>query len=516
MKAYAILAGGGVKGVALAGCLAAAEEKGIEFVGYGGTSAGSIVALLGAVGYKGTEIEDLMRQSSFTDFLDDGGSELEEFKKIVQVFFSGWWLLKPARIGWKLLRQRSLIRRLYSNVGLYKAAKLEQFLSDTVKAKLPRVADDFSFSDLEAVTEKLLKVVAADVVARKSLTFSSARELSRSRRESDISVITAVRASMSYPFVFMPVRMHNNYLTDGGICSNLPVFLFELERKSNNYPVLAFDLIVPEREKPNSDYKLFKFSEDMLMTTMESSDKLLQGLITGLHYIPVKVPKGIDTLKFSLSPKEQSDLFHAGYEAAKHYFENDVKHWFERGADRITQIRAQYFIRPGPIQGLLAAIARDFEANTSAEAVRCSIMVPSGNGTQMVAYQHGMTDDPDADWEIAFTSGWSGRAMLKRKVMVADLTLDVMGLSKSERAKIPAERKAALSIPLYDVSNSVNGEIDASQDRVIGTLNIDTTTSLSEAGWGRLSASPGRDFDLNDIVRRRCRLWGEILSQLLS
>ena len=46
MKRYAILAGGGVKGVALAGCLAASQEKGIRFEGYGGTSAGSIVALL--------------------------------------------------------------------------------------------------------------------------------------------------------------------------------------------------------------------------------------------------------------------------------------------------------------------------------------------------------------------------------------------------------------------------------------------------------------------------------------
>jgi len=46
MKAFVILDGGGVKGAALAGCLAAAEDRGIEIVAYGGTSAGSIVALL--------------------------------------------------------------------------------------------------------------------------------------------------------------------------------------------------------------------------------------------------------------------------------------------------------------------------------------------------------------------------------------------------------------------------------------------------------------------------------------
>jgi NTE family protein len=53
---YAILDGGGVKGAALAGCLAAAEDKHIDFIGYGGTSAGSIVALLAAVGYSGEDL----------------------------------------------------------------------------------------------------------------------------------------------------------------------------------------------------------------------------------------------------------------------------------------------------------------------------------------------------------------------------------------------------------------------------------------------------------------------------
>src|SRR5689334_12234274 len=115
MKAYAILAGGGVKGIALAGCLAAAEDKGIEFAGYGGTSAGSIVALLGAVGYTGSEIRDLMNDESLTTFLDDGGRALEELKRIGELFFTGGWF-KPARIGWKILWQRSLIRRLYLEV----------------------------------------------------------------------------------------------------------------------------------------------------------------------------------------------------------------------------------------------------------------------------------------------------------------------------------------------------------------------------------------------------------------
>jgi predicted acylesterase/phospholipase RssA len=65
MRAFAILDGGGVKGAALAGALKAAQDRGIEFAGYGGTSAGSIVALLACAGYTGAEL-----QAKFVDELD--------------------------------------------------------------------------------------------------------------------------------------------------------------------------------------------------------------------------------------------------------------------------------------------------------------------------------------------------------------------------------------------------------------------------------------------------------------
>src|SRR5437660_5588012 len=81
MKAYAILQGGGVKGAALAGCLKAAEELKIDFEGYGGTSAGSIIGLLGSVGYKGDELRQILTEDmTFSELLDDKGVLLQELK----------------------------------------------------------------------------------------------------------------------------------------------------------------------------------------------------------------------------------------------------------------------------------------------------------------------------------------------------------------------------------------------------------------------------------------------------
>src|SRR6266508_3278438 len=79
-RAYAILAGGGVKGVALVGCLAAAQEFGFKFEGYAGTSAGSIVSLLASVGYTGAEIHALLTERPLPDaFLDADSARLTGF-----------------------------------------------------------------------------------------------------------------------------------------------------------------------------------------------------------------------------------------------------------------------------------------------------------------------------------------------------------------------------------------------------------------------------------------------------
>lgn len=74
MKAYGIFAGGGVKGAALAGALEASKRKNIEFLGYGGASAGAIIAYLAALGYDGNEIYLKMIRQPFKKMLfeDEG------------------------------------------------------------------------------------------------------------------------------------------------------------------------------------------------------------------------------------------------------------------------------------------------------------------------------------------------------------------------------------------------------------------------------------------------------------
>ena len=56
MKIGVALSGGGIRGIAHAGVLKALEDYGIKIDVIGGTSAGSMVASLYAIGYKPDEI----------------------------------------------------------------------------------------------------------------------------------------------------------------------------------------------------------------------------------------------------------------------------------------------------------------------------------------------------------------------------------------------------------------------------------------------------------------------------
>src|SRR3954471_6708764 len=233
MKAYAIFDGGGVLGAALAGALKAAEKDKVEFVGFGGTSAGSIVATLAAVGYSGDEIERILVDTAFSQFLNDGGAHVEAFKTRVGDIVSN--IQKGGlRALWGCYRLGSLEKDLRSKYGIDDGQALKVFLLERIRAKLPHLggAADVTFADLVA-SERAddsgrrcypLKIVASDVTRRTPVVFS------KDHTGYGNSVLDAVRASTCYLFVFQPVdRNRQCWLVDGGLACNLPAFLFHEE-----------------------------------------------------------------------------------------------------------------------------------------------------------------------------------------------------------------------------------------------------------------------------------------------
>jgi NTE family protein len=154
-----VLGGGGARGFAHIGVLKFLEEKKIPIDYVSGTSIGAVIGALHCLGYKATEIEDLVKATNF-NFLFDLG---------------------PPR------------------KGLIKGEKLEEFLRTLFKGK--------KFSDLK----KPLYMVACDLKNSQKVIFNRG------------DLAKAARASISIPGIFMPVINKNRILVDGGVLDDLPI-----------------------------------------------------------------------------------------------------------------------------------------------------------------------------------------------------------------------------------------------------------------------------------------------------
>ena len=421
MKAYGVFDGGGVKGAALAGCLAAAGDQGVQFVGYGGTSAGSIVATLAAAGYSGREIRDLMT-SEFAPLglLDDDGTRLKNAQsccdRAVALMQSKKWKVFKISEASSLYGQ---IEGLLSNQGLYSGDRFREALLVALKKKLglPENQKDVTFDDFARCERPPLKIVASDLSKRRAAIFS-AQDTKYGR-----SVIEAVRASAGYPFLFQPVSMpDHSVLADGGLASNLPTFLFSSEQSLTQYPILAFDLVANPGPPGGS---LVQLVGDVLSTALEAADEIIHSLGAGVIPISIPVPAHISTLKFDLTPGEINELYSAGLEATNKF----LGEWprLERSREAGEEIQRQLWTIYGDrklFEPPLFAVANMVQTRTAAMDVRSNIMLNTGrsSNSRIVTYSYGYRpSDGDADLELKELGGCTGRAIEVKKPVVADL-----------------------------------------------------------------------------------------------
>jgi predicted acylesterase/phospholipase RssA len=104
---------------------------------------------------------------------------------------------------------------------------------------------------------------------------------------------------MSYPFVSRPLHLNNRRFVDGGLCSNLPAFLYNDERGQDRLPLIAFDLVAAPAQPPNP-YTIASFISDPLETALEAGDFIRRQRGRDFYRVENPVPEGIDTLDFNL------------------------------------------------------------------------------------------------------------------------------------------------------------------------------------------------------------------------
>ena len=185
------LAGGGIRGIAHVGVLKALEENEIEIEAIGGTSAGSIVASLYAMGYKPYYIYVLFKKYA---------EEIINIGNIPIVSGIGNFV-KNKKIGFAGLKDGTSLENMYNELALKKGIKV---IGDI---KMP------------------LAIPAVDILDSKEYIFTNCapRNNPYDNYITEIGIGKAVRASSSFPAMFCPCEFKNHMFMDGGALDNVPV-----------------------------------------------------------------------------------------------------------------------------------------------------------------------------------------------------------------------------------------------------------------------------------------------------
>jgi NTE family protein len=317
-RADGVFEGGGVKGLAFVGALAAAEEElGIhEWVNVAGTSAGAIVASLLVAGFTPAELRTYVGGIDYNRFADYG---------------PGGRILGGLR---NALRRRGLVRGEYLKEWL-RERLAESPLRDADATFADVRRDDLppglSADEIEMVGYRL-RVIASDVSEGRMLVLPHDIALyedddGRPLRPEDLRIVDAVRMSMSFPFFFDPVVLrkdgNEHLIVDGGLLSNYPIWLFDTPKPIKRHtwgfrlhPGVG-DYIPPYQtiKRPLWEPPL---ARAMLHATMTAWDERLE-LSSAVRTI--SIPTGsVKTLDFDLSDSDRHALYAGGHDVARDFF----------------------------------------------------------------------------------------------------------------------------------------------------------------------------------------------------
>ena len=201
-KVALVLSGGGAKGTAHIGALKVLERAGIPIDIICGTSMGSLIGGIYACGHPANEIDSVVRSLDWSFVLSDR-DELKKQSLQEREKQNTYVISKELRLGGKRKTERG--RRQEGGVqgGGFIMGKNVSALIDAFTAPYH---DSIDFNTLPIP----FACVATDVVDYSEQVFHSGI-LGR-----------AMRASMSIPGVFAPVRMGERVLVDGGLTNNFP------------------------------------------------------------------------------------------------------------------------------------------------------------------------------------------------------------------------------------------------------------------------------------------------------
>jgi NTE family protein len=343
-----VMEGGGMLGIALVGYTWALEQAGLRFLGIGGTSAGSINALLlASLGEpsqpKSPKLLEVIANQNFFEFIDGGPWA----KQLVKVITAGASKMPLAII------LPPLIPKLLSSLGINPGKSFENWLTGLLKNNGIHTLSDLK-TKMATVPKSLhvrpktdhanrkppegrLALVAADVSTETKVVFPKMANLYFKDPEK-VNPAHFARASMSIPYFFEPLKIPSLPLSphlkklwkevgfyietekglpekavfiDGGIMSNFPIDTFHTPKSVPRMPTFGVKLEYDNRKKKiSSPGTLFGA---IFNSARHCLDYDFIRRNPDFRHLVQRIPcQGYNWLNFDMSDEEKKGLFKEG------------------------------------------------------------------------------------------------------------------------------------------------------------------------------------------------------------
>lgn len=329
-KVAVVLSGGGAKGMAHIGVLKVLERAGIPIDIVTGTSIGSIVGGLYAIGYNAHSLDSMVRAQDWsyiiTDKEDLRNQSLSDLRKHNTYLFS-----TGLKFG----------KRDVNAGGLIKGKNLAELFQHLCIG----YTDSLDFSrDLRIP----FACVATNIMDNSEVVFHSGR------------LPQAMRASMAIPAAFSPVRIGDMVLVDGGLKNNYPV---DVAREMGADIVIGITLSGKPKKAENVSGTMSIVGQIIDVNCVNKYDE--NKAITDL-WMNVD-PHGYSTASFSAEAIDS--LVRYGEEEAMHHWDEIIALKKRIGIDETFRPTIYHPLRPNAMTERQRIVGISFE-NMTAPAER--------------------------------------------------------------------------------------------------------------------------------------------------
>lgn len=260
------LGSGGAKGYAHVGVLKILEQEDIKIDFIAGTSVGSLVGALYALGFDTNKIEKILLEQDFMKYITFESISFE-LKKTNDRNIFGFSVNLP-----KLIASPRLPRGLISTVG--------------IRDEFDRISN---WAHFEYDLKIPFKAVATDLITGERAIMDKGK------------VSNAVAASISVPGIFSPFEYEDKILVDGGLKDPVPV---DVVREMGADIVIAISLhdISEETDDPYNiisiaDRSIEIMIKDLTMLSLEDADIILKPSYTGKVSFLMKEKERVKVIK---------------------------------------------------------------------------------------------------------------------------------------------------------------------------------------------------------------------------